>query len=211
MPSDNTLRAELIIRKGIGEGREIDKLVYSGGGSAFYDQDEYKSEATGTPLDYEPDYAQMGVMKFVTPKMIKLNGTRSEVRFDRPIIEGYITNWAAGSRGYFCNGKLASQGGWCEPGYPGTNPATQSNWGPNIDSIPQVVFDSLGPIRFRDARSDFYQTGLTSNNSIRGSGTMGHFGTYTLGVSYLNQGGVNPVEKLVRLNMNGNVSFSLGK
>lgn len=25
----------------------------------------------------------MGVMKFVTPKMIKLNGTRSEVRFDR--------------------------------------------------------------------------------------------------------------------------------
>lgn len=79
----NTLRAELIIRKGIGEGREIDKLVYSGGGSAFYDQDEYKSEATGTPLDYEPDYAQMGVMKFVTPKMIKLNGTRSEVRFDR--------------------------------------------------------------------------------------------------------------------------------
>jgi TonB-linked SusC/RagA family outer membrane protein len=135
----------------------------------------------------------------------------SEVRFDRPIIEGYITNWAAGSRGYFCNGKLASQGGWCEPGYPGTNPATTSNWGPNIDSIPQVVFDSLGPIRIRDARADFYKTGLTSNNSIRGSGSMGDFGTYTLGVSYLNQGGVNPVEKLDRLNMNGNVSFSLGK
>jgi TonB-linked SusC/RagA family outer membrane protein len=134
----------------------------------------------------------------------------SEVRFDRPIIEGYITNWAAGSRGYFCNGKLASQGGWCEPGYPGTNPATTSNWGPNIDSIPQVVFDSLGPIRIRDARADFYKTGLTSNNSIRGSGSMGDFGTYTLGVSYLNQGGVNPVEKLDRLNMNGNVSFSLG-
>lgn len=134
----------------------------------------------------------------------------SELRFDRPIIEGYITNWAAGSRGYFCNGKIASQGGWCEPGYPGTNPATTSNWGPNIDSIPQIVFDSLGPIRFRDARADFYKTALTSNNSVRGSGSMGDFGMYTLGVSYLHQGGVNPVEKLERLNMNGNVSFSLG-
>jgi len=134
----------------------------------------------------------------------------TELRFDRPIIDGYITNWAAGSRGYFCNGKLASQGGWCEPGYPGTNPATTSNWGPNIDSIPQVVFDSLGSVRFRDARADFYETGLTSNNSIRGSGSMGDQGSYTLGVSYLHQGGVNPIEKLKRINMNGNISFMLG-
>lgn len=79
----NTLRAELMIRKGKGEGREIDKLVYSGGGTSFYDLEEYKTEATDTPLDYEPDYMQMGMMKYITPKMIELNGTRSEVRFDR--------------------------------------------------------------------------------------------------------------------------------
>jgi hypothetical protein len=79
----NTLRAELIIRKGIGEDREVEKLVYSGGGSGFFDQEEYTSGATDSPLDYEPDYAQMGVMKYITPKMIELNGTRSEVRFDR--------------------------------------------------------------------------------------------------------------------------------
>jgi TonB-linked SusC/RagA family outer membrane protein len=133
----------------------------------------------------------------------------TELRYDRPIIEGYVTNWAAGSRGYFCNGKLLSQGGWCEPGYPGTNSETQSNWGPNIDSIPQVVFDSLGPVRFRDARADFYKTAPTSNNSLRGSGSMGNLGTYTLGVSYLNQTGVNPVEKLDRLNLNANMNLTL--
>jgi outer membrane receptor protein involved in Fe transport len=135
----------------------------------------------------------------------------SEMRFDTPIIKGYITDWAAGSRGYFCNGKLPSQGGWCEPGYPGTNSETQSNWGPHIDSIPQIVFDSLGPIRFRDARADFYQRATTANNSLRGSGGMGDFGTYTLGVSYLNQKGVNPVEKLDRLNLNANVNLTLSK
>lgn len=82
----NTLRAELVIRKGIGEGREIDKLVFSGGSSIGYDSGEYTeayASSPDSPPEYEPDYAQMGVMKYVTPKMIKLNGTRSEVRFDR--------------------------------------------------------------------------------------------------------------------------------
>src|SRR5262249_32962027 len=40
----------------------------------------------------------------------------SELRYDRPILGGYVTDWAAGSRGYFCNGKNPNQGGWCEPG-----------------------------------------------------------------------------------------------
>lgn len=90
----NTLRAELIIRKGIGEGREVEKLVYSGGGTSFYDQEEYKTNATNSPLDYEPDYAQMGVMKYLTPKMVALNGTRSEVRFDRLSIQEKQMLWA---------------------------------------------------------------------------------------------------------------------
>jgi TonB-linked SusC/RagA family outer membrane protein len=135
----------------------------------------------------------------------------TELRYDKPIIEGYVTDWAAGSRGYFCNGKLLSQGGWCEPGYPGTNSETQNNWGPNIDSIPQIVFDSLGAVRFRDARADFYKTSPTSNSSLRGSGSMGDLGTYTLGTSYLNQTGVNPVEKLKRLNLNANMNLKLSR
>jgi TonB-dependent SusC/RagA subfamily outer membrane receptor len=135
----------------------------------------------------------------------------SELRVDRPIVEGYITNWAAGLNGYFCNGRIPSQGGWCETGYPGTNTATQSNWGPNIDSIPQSVFDAVGPLRFHDARSDFYESALTSDNSLRGSGGVGDFGSYTLGASYLAQHGVNPVEQLTRVNLNANVTLTWSK
>lgn len=132
----------------------------------------------------------------------------SELRFDRPIIEGYVTDWAAGNNGYFCNGRLPSQGGWCEPGYPGTNTETQNNWGPHRDSIPQIVFDSVGTVRFRDARSDFYQTALTADNSLRGSGSVSDIGTYTFGVTYLAQHGVNTVEKLNRINLNTNVTLN---
>jgi TonB-linked SusC/RagA family outer membrane protein len=133
----------------------------------------------------------------------------TEFRADRPIIEGYITDWAAGSRGYFCNGRIASQGGWCEPGYPGTNSETRNNWGPHKDSIPQVVFDSLGPIRFRDARSDFYKTGRSVDNTLRGSGSLGQRAVYTFGGTYLHQQGFNPAAKLKRLNLNMNLNLNL--
>ena len=113
---------------------------------------------------------------------LKFNLT-TEGRFDRPIIKGYITGWAAGSRGYFCNGRLLSQGGWCEAGYPGTNTETRNNWGPNIDSLPQGVLDRLGEVRFRDARADFYRTAPTVNSSLRGSGGVGDMGSYTFGAS----------------------------
>lgn len=132
----------------------------------------------------------------------------SEVRLDRPIIEGYVTDWAAGTRGYFCNGKLASSGGWCEPGA-GTNPETRQNWGPHKDSIPKIVFDSLGEVRFRDAREDFYRTAATVNNSLRGSGSFGEQNTYTFGVSYLDQQGISPIGGLNRLNLNGNINLRL--
>jgi TonB-linked SusC/RagA family outer membrane protein len=133
----------------------------------------------------------------------------AEMRFDRPIVGGYVTDWSAGSRGYFCNGRLLSQGGWCEPGYPGTNTETRNNWGPHKDSLPQVVFDSLGPVRFRDARADYYRTAPTLNTSLRASGSMGNFGTYTLGGSYLDQQGINPVGELKRMNLNANMTLAL--
>ena len=135
----------------------------------------------------------------------------TEARWDRPLIEGYVTDWAAGSRGYFCNGKLAGQGGWCEPGYPSANPdpTTGQNWGPHKDSIPQVVFDSIGEVRFRDAREDFYQTGQTTNTSLRGIGSLGEMGTYTFGVAYLSQGGIMPQSGLDRLTLSANVGLKL--
>jgi TonB-dependent SusC/RagA subfamily outer membrane receptor len=136
----------------------------------------------------------------------------SELRYDRPILGGYVTNWAGGNNGYFCNGKNVNQGGWCEPGSPNaTNPQTMNSWGPNIDSIPKIVLDSMGPIRFRDARADFYKAEPTLDNSLRGTGSMGDLGTYTFGGEYLNQRGVNPAEKLTRLNLNANINLKLSK
>ena len=133
----------------------------------------------------------------------------AQIRFDEPIIEGYVTDWAAGSRGYFCNGKVQSQGGWCEPGYPGTNTETRNNWGPHKDSIPQIVFDSIGPVRFRDAREDFYKGSPSVENALRGRGAMGDLGTYTLGASWVDQRGINPKAGLDRLTFSGNVNLRL--
>lgn len=134
----------------------------------------------------------------------------SELRYDRPILGGYVTNWAAGSRGYFCNGKTSSQGRWCEPGSPDqARTSIDLSWGPNKDSIPQIVIDSVGPVRFRDARADFYRAEPTFDNSLRGSGAMGDLGTYTLGGSILGQRGFNPVERLNRLNLNANINMRL--
>ena len=136
----------------------------------------------------------------------------SELRYDRPILGGYVTDWAAGSRGYFCNGKNVNQGGWCEPGSPSaTNPQSMTSWGPHKDSIPRVVFDSVGEVRFRDARADFYRAEPSLDNSFRGTGAMGELGTYTLGGSYLGQRGVNPAEKFNRLNLNANILMHLSK
>ncbi|HET9984399.1 MAG TPA: SusC/RagA family TonB-linked outer membrane protein [Longimicrobiales bacterium] len=136
----------------------------------------------------------------------------TEAHFDRPILEGYTTDYAAGLNGYFCNGKPADQGGWCQPGYPSNtvpNPLTMNDWGPHKDSIPQIVFDSAGPVRFRDAREDFYRTALTTNSSLRGIGSMGDAGTYTFGISYLNQGDISPDRGLDRLNLNTNINLKL--
>jgi TonB-linked SusC/RagA family outer membrane protein len=136
----------------------------------------------------------------------------SELRYDTPILGGYVTDWAAGSRGYYCNGKNPLQGGWCEPGSSSAaNPQSTNNWGPHKDSIPQIVFDSVGAVRFRDPRADFYKAEPSTNNSLRGSGAMGDLGVYTLGASYVYQRGVNPAEKLGRLNLNANINMHLSK
>ena len=133
----------------------------------------------------------------------------AQVRYDQPIISGYVTDWAAGSRGYFCNGRVLDQGGWCEPGFPGTTTETRSNWGPHKDSIPQIVFDSIGPVRFRDAREDFYKGAPSFENALRGRGSMGDLGVYTFGASWVDQRGINPRAGLDRLTFSGNVNLKL--
>jgi TonB-linked SusC/RagA family outer membrane protein len=137
-------------------------------------------------------------------------GYNTEFRLDRPLLGGYVTDWAGGNRGYFCNGRPIDQGGWCEPGSP-SNPDTRNNWGPHRDSIPQIVFDSLGEVRFRDARADFYRQAPTLNITGNGSGAISTFGQYRLGTTYLRQKGVNPMARLDRLNLSANIGLDLSK
>ncbi len=132
----------------------------------------------------------------------------AQVRMDEPIIAGYVTDWTAGSRGYFCNGRILDQGGWCEPGA-NVAPETRQNWGPHKDSIPQMVFDSVGPVRLRDAREDFYRGSPSIENALRGRGSMGDLGIYTFGASWMDQRGINPKAGLDRLTFSGNVNLKL--
>lgn len=134
----------------------------------------------------------------------------SEYRLDRPLLGGYVTDWAGGSRGFFCNGRTLEQGGWCEPGAP-TAPDARQNWGPHRDSIPKIVFDSLGEVRFRDPRADFYRQAPSVNNTLNASGSISSFGNYRLGGAYLKQNGVNPIAQLDRLNLNANIQLDFSK
>jgi TonB-linked SusC/RagA family outer membrane protein len=134
----------------------------------------------------------------------------TQYRLDRPLLGGYVTDWAGGNRGYFCNGRTIDQGGWCEPGSP-SNPDTRNNWGPHKDSIPQIVIDSVGEVRFRDARADFYRRAPTFQNTLDASGSISSFGNYRLGISDLRQKGVNPMARLDRLNLNANIGLEFAK
>jgi TonB-linked SusC/RagA family outer membrane protein len=132
-----------------------------------------------------------------------------------PIIEGYVTDWAAGRDRMLCDGRLESQGGFCQAGYPtdtGFETATLGgsgypNWGPHKDSIPADVISALGGVNFLDARDRYYQTAQSVENSLRVSGSVGNAGGYTFGVSYLDQGDITPTGKLERLNLSANVSL----
>jgi TonB-linked SusC/RagA family outer membrane protein len=129
---------------------------------------------------------------------------------DRPILGGKQTRYAQGMDGYFCNGRLREQGGWCQPGYPGTNPNPVSNnsWGPHRDSIPQIVLDSMGELRFRDARKDFYETGRTLVNSLNMTGSM-PLGTFSFNVARTDQSGIFPGTMLDRTSLTANVTANL--
>jgi TonB-linked SusC/RagA family outer membrane protein len=129
---------------------------------------------------------------------------------DFPILGGVQTTYAQGANGYFCNGRTPEQGGWCQPGYPGTNPNPVSNnsWGPHRDSIPQVVLDSVGDLRFRDPRKDFYEIAQTYVNSVGISGSLPQ-GAYNFNLSRTDQGGIFPGTKLDRTAVQANITAKL--
>ena len=141
----------------------------------------------------------------------------SSARFDEPIIAGYVTDWAAGRDRFFCNGVREAEGGYCQSGYPTstgfeTRTITSSgypNWGPHKDSIPAEVISALGDIAFEDTRSQFYNRAQSMDNSLRATGSLGDAGSYTFGISYLNQGDITPTGKLERLNLNANVNLQM--
>jgi len=135
--------------------------------------------------------------------------------FATPIIEGYVTDWSAGRDRLLCDGRLQSQGGYCQPGYPTTTGYESQtlggsgypNWGVHKDSVPADVLQALGSVNFEDARRQYYQTARSLENSLRASGSVGNAGAYTFGVSYLDQGDITPTGKLERLNLNANVNL----
>lgn len=139
----------------------------------------------------------------------------TSMSFATPIIDGYITDWAAGRDRLLCDGRLESQGGYCQPGYPrGSGFETSTlggsgypNWGPHKDSIPAEVRSALGNVSFVDAREQYYQTAESIESSLRASGSVGNAGAYTFGISYLDQGDITPTGKLERLNLSANVNL----
>jgi TonB-linked SusC/RagA family outer membrane protein len=135
---------------------------------------------------------------------------RSSAGYNMPILGGKQIMYAQGSNGYFCNGVTSSQGGWCQPGFPGTNPNPQSNtqWGPHRDSIPQIIIDSIGQLRFRDPSKDFYINALTLTNSLNVTGSIPS-GTYNLTLSHTDEHGIVPGGGLNRLNLGANLNTLL--
>ena len=101
----------------------------------------------------------------------------AEVSFDRPILEGYVTDYAAGDQGYFCNGKLTGQGGWCQPGLPRCQSESDDRFelGPAQGQHPadRAGFGGRGPLprsarRISTRRAGWSRTTCAVTGSIAG-------------------------------------------
>ncbi len=132
---------------------------------------------------------------------------------ETPILAGKQTSYTAGLDGLFCNARPSSLGGWCDPLYPGTSANTTNNWGPHRDSIPQSVLDHESaagrPVRMADPRSDYYETGQLSESSVSASGGIPGGGSFNLGLSYTDQGGIQPNTSIEKLNLSANIGLPL--
>ncbi len=129
------------------------------------------------------------------------------------ILKGKQLQYTSGENGQYCNGLAQGFGGWCSPGYYAaghTSPTTYYSWGPNIDSLSAAVLAHAGgSVYTADPRSAFYRTGQLSETSVSATGGITGGGSYNLSTSYSNQTGIEPTDKLKRLNINANVSLEL--
>ncbi|WP_234567036.1 SusC/RagA family TonB-linked outer membrane protein [Rhodohalobacter sp. 614A] len=126
--------------------------------------------------------------------------------------DGFQTDYLGGVDGYYYNGLPLDRGGYVQPGAPSTNPQTTRSWGPHKDEVPQEVLNDLGVDRIEtfDPRDDFYQTGLTFNNSLSLSGGSENT-TYFTSVSNTNQEGTVPGTELTRTNLMARFGASLSE
>lgn len=134
----------------------------------------------------------------------------SRFGYEDAILGGLQTSWAQGRDGYYCNGRPAGNGGWCQSGYPDPDPdpVAYESWGPHRDSIPSDVIQNAGRLSFRDPRTDFLKRGAVSSHSLYGTGSLAG-GTYGIGFGYAKHEGVMTNSQLDRLNLNANINLNL--
>ncbi len=115
--------------------------------------------------------------------------------------DGYQTEYLGGTRGYFYNGLPEDRGGYTNDPEAGVTQTTQS-WGPHKNEVPQEVLNDLGVNRIEtfDPRAEFYQRGITLNNSVSLSGGSEHT-TYYASIGNTNQEGTVPGTELDRTNI----------
>ncbi|PUZ27856.1 TonB-linked outer membrane protein, SusC/RagA family [Chitinophaga costaii] len=97
----------------------------------------------------------------------------SSLSFDDPILPKFQTKYAQGTGGVFYDGSLAEQ--------------TSQSWGPRIDTLKV----NGAPVKTYNPRKDFFQTGITTDNSISAAGNT-EMSNYLLSFSSLKQNGIVP-------------------
>ncbi len=137
----------------------------------------------------------------------------SSVGWADAITEGYQDEYTLGSEGFYANGLPRDRGGYTEPGYPGDNPNPQTtiSWGPHKNEISEQVLNDLGvdEIAIYDPREQFYQTGVTVDNSVNLSGGTEQ-SSYFFSAGNLDQSGIVPESKLARTSLMGKFGAQFG-
>lgn len=135
----------------------------------------------------------------------------SSARWDETILDGKQDEYLLGLDRKFTNGLPLDEGGYMEPGFPGSDPSQITrSWGPHKDNVSQQVLSDLGvsEISTFDPLERFYQTGRVIENSLNASGGS-EIGNYFLSVSHLDQTGTTPNTELERFNFTAKLNTDL--
>ncbi len=154
------------------------------------------------------------------PTRIHFNST---VRSSDVIIDGFQNEYTLGTQGFYASGIPAARGGIADPrpfrivdGDTLFNPflaagatQTSTSWGPHKDELPSEVTSAMD-VPITDPRKDFYQTGLTFDNSVNISGGS-QTTNYFLSFSNLQQDGFVPGTSLDRNSIMARFGTQLGE